>query len=73
MTCQAKIGTLNGTSGYLLKVVGRDLFYGETIRFNNTLMLLNKGQKITLWDITSDISKQITNIHFKIQYVGQPT
>lgn len=73
VTCQAKIGTLNGTSGYLLKVVGRDLFYGETIRFNNTLMLLNKGQKITLWDITSDISKQITNIHFKIQYVGQPT
>ena len=60
----AKIGT-----GYLLNSA-EDTFIGGTIRFNNTLMSLRAGQKITLNSISSNISDFIDNVHFTIKYLA---
>lgn len=67
----AKIGTLNGESGYLINVVDNKGYVGETIRFNNTLMYLTKGYKISIWKISEDMSNKIGNVHFTIQYLGE--
>ena len=66
----AKIGTLNGESGYLINVVDNKGYVGETIRFNNTLMYLTKGYKISIWKISEDMSNKISNVHFTVQYLG---
>ena len=66
----AKIGTLDGTSAYLINVINNKGYVGETIRFNNTLMSLPKGYKITIWGMSEDMSNKISNVHFTVQYLG---
>lgn len=64
------IGTelTSGNYGYLVNVVSEDMFIGETIRFNNTLMKLTAGTKIKIMPITENM--EIDNVHFTIKFLG---
>lgn len=64
VTVDATIGTAK-----LVKVFNRTMAIGETIRFNNTLMVLPVGYEITLVPM-SGLDTIIDNVHFVIKYLG---
>ena len=56
-------------SGYLINIVNREENnVGETIRFNNTLMSLVKGQKITINNVSENFASKVDNVHFTIKF-----
>ena len=63
-TIDATIGTAK-----LVKIFDRSMATGETIRFNNTLMVLPVGYEITLVPM-SGLDTIIDNVHFVIKYLG---